>query len=89
MKEEVNLRNVFRKLLPLAHEWRSIATFLNVPESVSNRVAKDEKGANDCLREVLSYRINNIDHPPLTWSELADATDPFNKSIASELRKIS
>ena len=84
----MNLKNVFKKLLPLAHEWKSIAILLDIPESVSNRVAKDEKGVNDCLREVLAYRIKNIDHA-LTWLELADATDPFDKSIASELRIIS
>ena len=73
----MNLGDALKKLLPLAHKWKSIATFLNVPESVLNQVSQDEKTVGDCLRAVLAYRIHKMDRP-LTWFQLADTTDPFD-----------
>ena len=87
-KEEVNLGDALKKLLPLAHEWKSIATCLNVPESVLNSVSQEEKTVGNCLRAILAYRIHNMDRP-LTWFQLADATDPFDASKANELRAIA
>ena len=81
----MNLKNAFKKLLPLAHKWESIATFLNVPKSVQNKIKIEEKAVDDCLREVLAHRIDQMD-TLLTWSELADAVDPFDKSLANKLR---
>ena len=83
----MNLSEAFKKLLPLAHKWESIATFLNVPTSVQNKIEKEEKAVDDCLRKVLAYRIDQMD-TPLTWSELADAVDPFNKSLAKKLKEL-
>ena len=84
VKKEMNLSNAFRKTLCLAHKWKSIATLLNIQESVLQNVQKEDKAVEDCLREVLAHRIHRMD-TPLTWSELADAVDPFDKALANEL----
>ena len=84
--EKPKLKDVFKELLPLATQWKSIGTLLGIEDHVLNRVKADEDGVNDCLREMLSEWLRQVDPPP-TWAALADVVETFNELKAQEMRK--
>ena len=86
-KSDINITNVFRATLSIAAEWHNIGTLLNIPDGTLNTIKHDEggSGANSCLRVMLTEWLKKTDPSP-TWSELADAVEPFNESRANEIR---
>ena len=85
-EEKLDLVNAFKKLLPLAHEWKGIGTLLGIPDSVLKRIKSEEDLVNNRLQEVLGYWIKQVDPLP-TWTDLANAVQPFDMHMASEIRK--
>ena len=82
-------RMAFKVLLDfnLAFLWKNIGTFLNVHNGILNTISHNERdNAENCLREMLFTRWNQIDPLP-TWNDLADAIQPFNPRVAEEIRK--
>ena len=80
------LKDVFKKLLPLAIHWKTIGTLLGVSKTILNRIKSDEEGVNDRLQEMLSEWLKQIDLTS-TWSALADAVETTDQSIAKEIRE--
>ena len=83
--EKPELKDVFRMLFLLASHWKNIGTLLGVSQHILNRIQRDEDGVNDCLRVMLSERLEQVD-APLTWKDLADAVDVIDKQKAKEIR---
>ena len=76
---------MFRKLLPLASRWKTIATLLGIPPQVIDKIQINEEGVDDRLRVVLSEWLKQVDPPP-RWKDLADAVDAIDKQKAKEIR---
>ena len=70
-------------LYPLATKWTDIGTLLGVGESI-DRISREKKRIHDCLREMLSEWLKQIDPTP-TWKELIDALEIVDKSKAKEI----
>ena len=84
--EPPKLRDVFRKLLPLASQWKTIGVLLDIPKHVLSKIQSDEEGVNDRLHEMLSEWLKQVDPPP-TWKDLADAVDVVDQQKAKEIRE--
>ena len=80
------LKDVFKKLLPLATHWNTIGALLGVSKPTLDKIMSDNKCANDCLQEMLFEWLKQIDPPP-SWAALADAVEMFNQSKAMKIRK--
>ena len=80
------LRDVFKKLLPLASYWKTIGTLLGVSKPILDKIKSDEEGANDHLQEMLSEWLKQIDPPP-SWTALAESVEMIDSSKAMEIRK--
>ena len=74
------------KLLPLATHWNTIGTLLGVSKPTLDKIMSDKKCANDCLQEMLSEWLKQIDPPP-SWAALAVAVEMVNQSKAMEIRE--
>ena len=85
VQERPELKDAFRELLPFSADWKTIGTLLGLPEGLIKRIAKDEGGARDQLREMLSEWLNQVDPRP-TWAALAEAVEPVNKVKAQEIK---
>ena len=83
--ERPKLRKVFKKLLPVSREWRNIGTLLELPSGILDGIAADEADMNSRLRAMLTEWLKQVSPPP-TWTQLADAVEPFDKAKAEELR---
>ena len=83
--DQPKLKEVFKVLLPLASEWKSIGTLLGLPEHRLRQINSDEEGVNNRLREMVSQWLKQVHLP--TWNDLADAVDCVDKLQAEEIRK--
>ena len=79
------LSEVFRKILPISNKWRNIGTLLDITEGTLGGIAADESDMDSRLRAMLSEWLKQVNPPP-TWSQLANAVEPFDKAKAEELR---
>lgn len=83
--ETPELRDALRKLLPLAERWNNIGVFLGINDGTLTTIKHNERQADDCLREMLSVWLRSVSPPP-TWSNLADAIEPYDPARAKEIR---
>ena len=83
--DKPKLKDVFKKLLPLAADWNSIGVLLGIKDNSLREIKHNESQAHDCLREMLSEWLKSDDPPP-TWNSLVDALEPFNPAKAKEIR---
>ena len=72
-------------MLPLAAKWKIIGTMLEIEDHVISRIRADEDGVCDCLQEMLTVWLKQVDPPP-TWSALAEAVEVADELIAEEIR---
>ena len=79
------LSNVFKDLLPLAADWKNIGALLGIKEHILAKIRADETSVRDCLREMISEWLKQVEPPP-TWAALADAVENLDKSKAQEIR---
>ena len=79
------LRDTFKKTLPLAAEWKTIGTLLGIQENTLDIIQVDEHGARNQLRKMLSEWLKQVDPPP-TWAALADAVEVVDELKAKEIR---
>lgn len=71
----------------MAHEWKNIATLLNVPLCLVEVIEYDYKKANDCLREMLKKWLEQTNPEP-SWESLAEAVEVLgNQAIAKQIRE--
>ena len=80
------LRDAFMTLLPLAFQWKTIGIILRIPKHVLDKVQSDEEGINNCLQEMLSQWLKQVDPAP-TWKDLANAVDVVDQKKAKEIRE--
>lgn len=84
--DKPKLRNVFKKLLPLAKDWKTIGCLLGVERHVLDGINRDEEGVRDCLQAMLSEWLKQVDPRP-TWTDIVDAVEEVNSSKAEEIRQ--
>ena len=80
------MKDAFQATINIAAEWENIGTLLSIPQSTLSIIDHDvgRKGAISCLRVMLTVWLQRTDPPP-SWSELADAVEPFNPAKAEEI----
>jgi hypothetical protein len=83
--EKPKLKDAFRELLALAAEWKTIGTLLGLQPHTLARVKADEDGVRNCLQEMLSEWLKQVDPPP-TWAALVEAVEAVNQQKAQEIR---
>lgn len=83
--ERPELRQVFRKTLPISNKWRDIGTILGLSNGVLEGIKADESDMDGRLRAMLTEWLKQV-HPPPTWAQLANAVELFDKAKAEELR---
>jgi len=76
------LSNVFRALLPVRNEWKNIGVLVGCDQTTLACINKDQ--ASDCLREMLSERLKQID-PPLSWKMIIEAVEHLNPRAAQKI----
>ena len=81
----MELKDAFRKLLPIAVEWNNIGALLGIDENKLKAIKSEQQQVNNCLRAMISEWLNGVTPSP-TWSKLADVVEPFNERIANEIR---
>ena len=79
------LKDTLKELLPLAMDWKTIGTLLEIKKSILDKIRADEDGVRDCLQEMLSEWLKQVDPPP-TWAALADAVETVDELKAQEIR---
>ena len=77
---------MFKKLFPLAKDWKTIGCLLGVERHVLDSIKRDEEGVRDCLNAMLSEWLKQVDPPP-TWTDIVDAVEEVDSSKAKEIRK--
>ena len=65
------MRTVFNALHSVSHKWFSIGLELNVAESQLKIIETDRHGAQERMRTMLDYWLNNATVP--SWKALVDA----------------
>ena len=80
------MRNAFKMLLPVSAEWKSIGTLMYIPQNVLQEIDANQQRATDCLREMLSKWMNQVNPSPM-WSIIAEAVEDFDPSIARKIRE--
>ena len=84
----IDLPTAFRRLLPLAAEWKNIGCLLSISHGKLDEIQHDERRASDCLRCMLDTWLRST--PTASWSMLAEAVEPFDKqSLVQELKQNS
>ena len=78
----------FRKLLPVASSWKNIGTLLGINGHILDDIERNRRNVQSCLQEMLSKRIKHTTLKP-TWDELDSAVEPFNESVAAEIRDLN
>ena len=86
LDDQPKLRDVFKRLLPLAEKWKTIGTLLGVENHILKNIKRDEEGVEDCLQAMLSEWLKQIDPQP-TWMGVVDATEVVDPSKAEEIRQ--
>ena len=81
---EKDLADAFRITFPVAKNWKSIGALLRVPPHQLDMIEILQKGFDDCLRDMLSVWLKQIDPYP-TWQSLADAVQIINPSVAQQI----
>jgi hypothetical protein len=77
----------FKELLPVAASWKSIGTLLGIAPHLLDNIEGNERKVEDSLREMLSKWLKQVTPKP-TWAALADAVEPFNETIAHQIREL-
>jgi hypothetical protein len=85
VQERPKLQDVFKELLPLSADWKTIGTLLGLPEDLLKRIKADEDRAGDRLQEVLSEWLKQVDPRP-TWASLTEAVEPVDQAKAQQIK---
>ena len=80
------IKSAFRLLLPVASQWQNMGTLLDIPDGQLAAIKSNEQRVESCLREMLNTWLKQTDPPP-TWSDLVNAVEPFDPSVAEKVKK--
>ena len=61
---------VYNRLIPICSEWHNFGLALGLTQNKLKEIDSDNKMCKNCLRETLSFRIND---KPLTWRDVVNA----------------
>ena len=86
LDDQPKLRDVFKRLLPLAEKWKTIGTLLGVESHILKNIKRDEEGIEDCLQAMLSEWLKQIDPQP-TWMGVVDVMEVVDPSKVEEIRQ--
>ena len=80
------LRDIFKKLIPLAHEWKSIGILLGMEANILENIETEKHRVNDRLSSMLSEWLK-MANPPTTWKNITDAVLVVDASAAKEIEE--
>ena len=79
------LNQAFRMLMPLSSHWRNIGLLLELDNESLRRIDSECRGVpDDCLREMLSLWLKQIDPRP-NKKAFAEAVKVYNPALAQEI----
>lgn len=79
------LGDTFRKLLSISKDWKNLGALLDIPCGTLDIIERDEPDTNSRLRAMLTEWLKQINPPPM-WSQLIEAVEPLNVSVAERLK---
>ena len=79
------LKTCFKLLLEIASEWQNVGVLLGVEYPQLAQIKSDNSTSTDCLREMLSVWLNQVDPSP-TWKTLVDAVGYRSPQLANKIR---
>lgn len=80
------IKQVFKHLLRLSSEWKTIGTLLDLDSANLSAIEKDYSTSIDRLREMINLWMKQINPRP-TWTALIDAVQEVNPNKAEEIRQ--
>ena len=79
------LAKMLKLLLPLSTHWKIIGILLELENANLSRIESEYRGVpDDCLREMLSMWLRQVDPPP-TRSALVDAVETYDPTLAQKI----
>ena len=78
------LAKAFKLLIPIAEDWQSIGTLLELENEALTSIAAAGKKDTDRLREMLKLWLSQENTLP-SWEALADAVEPFSDQVAAKV----
>ena len=79
------MHEAFRQLIPTSKHWKNIGTLLKIPSGTLDNISTAETDIFGQLRAMLDEWLKQV-NPPHTWTQLADAVEPFDPAKAEQLR---
>lgn len=78
--------DALRILMPVAHNWKNIGTFLKLKSSTLDTIETDYRNqSQECLREMISNWLRQTNPRP-TWPALAEVVELFDPSLAQRIK---
>lgn len=83
--EPPTLSQAFRKLISLSDRWQNIGLLLGLDDDSLRRIDAEHRGVPDnCLREMLSLWLKQVDPPP-TRKALTEAVEVYDPALAQKI----
>ena len=84
LAERPSNRDALLALLPIANEWKTIGTLLNLSPGSLGSIEKESTKERDRMREMVAEWLTTLD---ATWGDLIKAVKSVNQTKASEIEK--
>ena len=86
-KVKLSTKHCLTLLLPEAKNWQIIGTFLDIPETILDRIEADHpNNCYLCVKELIKAWLKQVDPPP-SWKNLAEAVHVLNPILAKKVRE--
>ena len=83
-REKPSNKDAFLALMPVANEWKTIGTLLELPSAKLDSIQNENNKDLDRLREMIAEWLKT---PEANWEALIEAVKPINKEKALEIQK--
>ena len=82
------LKQAFKMLLPLSDHWKNIGLLLDLKNESIRKIDTECRGIpDDCLREMLSLWLKQIDPRP-TRKTLIEAVETYDPKLAQKIKAL-